>query len=281
MKRGLGKGLAALIPPTSPSIEMVEVDVIVPNPYQPRFAMDRVALEELAASIREHGVLQPLVVTRLETAPDGRSIYQLIAGERRWQAAKLAELERVPVVVKEANPQETLEIALVENLQRADLSPLEEARAYRQLIAEFALTQEGVAQRVGKSRAAVANSVRLLGLSQEIQESLGKAEITEGHARSLLAVRDESLRRRLWQRVVQFGLNVRQTEQAARRLEAGIQRIVEARRISDPETRVVEDRLRTALGTRVSLIRGRKGGKLVIHFYSDEELETLLQIMIP
>ena len=188
-KRGLGKGLEALIPPSParhPGMAEVDLDAISPNPMQPRHPTPLDDLKELAESIREHGLIQPLVVVH-----SGEGAYQLIAGERRWRAAKLAGLTRAPVVIKEASPQQMLELALVENIQRADLNPLEEAEAYRQLAEEFALTQEQIAQKVAKSRVAVANSLRLLRLPDAAKRALADGEITEGHGRALLGVTDE------------------------------------------------------------------------------------------
>jgi ParB family chromosome partitioning protein len=275
-KSGLGKGLAALVPSAGPAIEIVDIELILPNPQQPRSYFDPIQLEELAQSIREHGLIQPLLVTRAEPELSGPPIYQIIAGERRWQAARLAGLEKLPVVVREANSLEALELTLVENLQRADLNPLETAEAYRRLAEEFSLTQEEIAQKVGKKRTTVSNSLRLLALSGEMKHSVATGEISEGHARALLGVPDEGERRRLWERIVARGLSVRQTEEAARRLQRVVKRV---RHAADVETAALEDRLRQALGTKVTLRRGRRGGTLVIHYYSDEELEAILHAL--
>ena len=223
VKHGLGRGLGALIPPSQPSaitsgVKQVPVAAISPNPRQPRHKMDADALRELADSIREHGLIQPLIVT---PAPDSTELaprYQLIAGERRWSAAKLAGLAEVPVIVRGATPQEMLELALVENIQRADLNVLEEANAYRQLMSDFGLTQEQVATKVGKNRATVANALRLLRLGAEAQTALAEDAISEGHARALLTVEDEKQQRDLLRQVLAEGWSVRQTEEAARRL---------------------------------------------------------------
>jgi ParB family chromosome partitioning protein len=277
-QRGLGRGLAALIPTTTaPGIEEVDLDLIVPNPHQPRAAFSEASLQELVQSIREHGVIQPLIVS----AGDSPGVYQLIAGERRLRAARLAGLERVPVVVKEAADRELLEIALVENLQREDLNALEEAQAYRRLADEFGLTQEAIAARVSRSRTAVANSIRLLGLSDEIKGSLAGGEISEGHARALLGLDSEAARREAWRRVVDRGLTVRQTEELVRSWpsngEANPARQA-SQRTHSPEIAAIEDKLRSALGTKVELRRSARGrGRLVVHFYSDEELEALLR----
>lgn len=273
-KGGLGRGLEALVPSYAPEVRAVEIAHIAAGPYQPRTYMDQQALAELAESIRQHGVLQPLLLSRA-TAPQGGPTYRLIAGQRRLQAARMAGLERVPAVILEATPGEQLELALVENLQRADLTPLEEAQAYRRLVEEFGLTQEQVAQRVGRSRAAVANTLRLLSLSPEIQESLARGEISAGHARALLSLPGEGARRRAWLLVRKRGLSVRQTEELVR-WGGGAAPAARAGRPADAETAALEERLRQALGTRVRLTRGRRGGRLTIHFYSDEELEAIL-----
>ena len=271
-RTGLGRGLGALIPEVRPAVEDVDVDLIAPNPKQPRSIFDKDSLAELAASIREHGVIQPLIVSRQE---DGRA-YQLIAGERRLLAAREAGLARVPVIVKEASPQALLELALVENLQRQDLGPLEEAAAFRRLGEEFGLTQEAVATRVGRSRSAVANSLRLLSLPAEIQASIARGEITAGHARAILGVEGAQEQRSLWQRIVQAGLTVRDAETLARR-GAGARPAVRRRSSASSDLAAVEDQLRNSLGTRVELRRGQRGGRLTIHFYSDEELESLVE----
>jgi ParB family chromosome partitioning protein len=277
-KGGLGRGLGALIPAFAPGVESVDVDLIVSNPHQPRGFFDPEALAALADSIREHGVIQPLLVTRVQPEGGGPAVYQLIAGERRLQAARLAGLAHVPVVVKEASSSEVLELALVENLQRADLNPLEEAQAFHRLVHEFGLTQEAVATRVGRSRTAVANALRLLTLSDELKASLARGEISEGHARALLGLSNELERRQAWQKVVERGLSVRDTESLVRHWP-GTRTKAPPRR-PDPDVADLEQRLRAALGTRVSLRRGRRGGRLTIHFYTDEELQGLLDLLL-
>jgi len=291
VKHGLGRGLGALIPPGQPSavtsgVKQVPVAAISPNPRQPRHKMDADALRELADSIREHGLIQPLIVT---PAPDSTELaprYQLIAGERRWSAAKLAGLAEVPVIVRSATPQEMLELALVENIQRADLNVLEEANAYRQLMSDFGLTQEQVATKVGKHRATVANALRLLRLGAEAQTALAEDAISEGHARALLTVEDEKQQRDLLRQVLAEGWSVRQTEEAARRLNerpaatvssprAAVSRRSSSEREMPAATRALENDFRNALGTKVQVFRSRKGGKIVIHFYSEEELGAI------
>jgi ParB family chromosome partitioning protein len=284
-KRGLGKGLSALIPSTegteatAAGLRQVPVDAILPNPLQPRQKQDPDALQELADSIREHGLIQPLIVTEATSDQQvGGAQFQLIAGERRWAAAQQAGLATVPVIVKEATPQQMLEMALVENIQRADLNPLEEATAYRQLIDEFGLTQEEVADRVGKSRVTVTNIVRLLRLPDEVKAALLDGQITEGHARALLAVDDAETMIRLLKVVIGRGLNVRQVEELVRRQAAEIEPQPQASR--SPDTAALEDHFQEALGTKVRLFRSKRGGRLVIHFYSEEELQAIYDAIV-
>ncbi len=284
-KRGLGKGLGALIPASETGPSEVSIDAIVPNPMQPRQKLDPEALEELAASIREHGLIQPLIVSQPRPEPaEGASDakvqrYQLIAGERRLEAAKLAGLTKVPVIIREATPQEMLELALVENIQRADLNPLEQAAAYRHLMDDFGLTQEQVAERVGKSRVTVANSVRLLRLPDEIKNSLAQGHITEGHARAILSLDESEEQRAIWKVILKRGLNVRQTEETVRRLVTG-PRPKRLGQPPPPEVKALEERFREALGTKVQLFRSKRGGRLVIHFYSEEELQAIYDLIV-
>lgn len=285
-RSGLGRGLDVLLSGVqgsdSGAVTEVPVERIVPNPRQPRQRIDPAALQELVESIRQHGLLQPLLVSRLPD--DGSPLggpYQLIAGERRWQAARLAGLTRVPVIVRETTPQGLLELALVENIQRADLNPLEEAMAYRQLIEEFGLTQQQVADRVGKSRVTIANALRLLNLPADVLELLASGAITEGHARALLAAADAAQQQVLARRIVAEGLSVRATEELARRAARSIP---EERPFADgapePYSDDLEAAFRRALGTKVELFRSRRGGRLVIHFYSDEELQRLYDLLV-
>ncbi len=260
--------------PVGAGLFEVSVESISPNPRQPRQDMRADRLEDLAESIRAHGVLQPLLVSSV-----GEGTYTLIAGERRWRAARLAGLDVVPVVVKEATSGEMLELALVENLQRADLNPIEEALAFKSLVEDFGLKQEDVAARVSRSRSAVANSLRLLTLPAQVRESLLLGLIEAGHARAILQVPDEEGQLRLLELTVADELNVRQVEALARRMAAasgqGEQPARPTSAIGDAlydELRTLEDRFRNALGTKVQLSRSSRGGKLVIYFYSEEEL---------
>jgi ParB family transcriptional regulator, chromosome partitioning protein len=273
----LGRGLSALIPQRASGASPV-VDVpltrIAPNPYQPRRHMDDSSLEELAASVREHGVLQPVLVT--ETL-DG---YQLVAGERRVRAARLAGLERIPALVRQLADRDQLEVALVENVQRSDLDPIDEATAYRQLIDEFGLTQERVADRVGKARATVANTLRLLDLHPEVQAAIADDRLTEGHGRALGGLTPDG-QAHVLATVIGQGLSVRQTEELVRRLrEPRPPRSVAPVRTPDPDLERVEEDLRQRLGTKVSVNRSRRGGRIVIEYYSDEELGRLYERLI-
>jgi ParB family transcriptional regulator, chromosome partitioning protein len=275
-KTGLGKGLDALIPskesalPAS-GVRQIPVNSIRANPRQPRSLFDPEELAELAESIRTHGVIQPLIVT----AGEGEAEFALIAGERRLLAARQAGLESVPAIVREATQQELLELALVENVQRADLSPLESAEAYRHLADEFNLSHEDIAARVGKNRTTITNTLRLLKLPEAVRSALADRRISEGHARVLLALPTAQAQSAALQTILMHGLNVRQTEELVRKL-TGQKPPSPPRQPAAPEVEALEERLRDYLGTRVRLNRRGKGGTLTIHYYSDEELDTLL-----
>ena len=278
-KGGLGKGLDALIPgsttPSQPEGGAVELalEQIIPNPRQPRTAMDEGELQNLAASIREHGILQPLLVSH--DPPTGS--YILVAGERRLRAARLAGLEMVPVVIRQTSDQQRLELALIENVQRADLTPLETAEAYHHLIEEFGLTHEEVAQRVGKSREAVTNTHRLVRLPLEIKRGLAEGLISEGHARALLSLesRPEAMLD-VYKTIINNKLSVRQTEAYVKEL-AGSTRLRKAVRKDVPaEVQEMEEDLRRYLGTRIRLRYGKDGGSLTIYYFSDEELNDMI-----
>lgn len=272
---GLGRGISALIPQRATTVVApVEIPLarIRANPYQPRQRVEQDALEGLAASIREHGVLQPVLVT--ETL-DG---YQLIAGERRVRAAQLAGLERIPAIVRQLADRDQLAVALVENIQRADLNPMEEAHAYRQLIDEFGQSQEQVADRVGRARSTVANTLRLLDLEPLVQQAIADGRITEGHGRAMAGL-SARLQTQLVAAIVERGLSVRQVEELSRRARDGNPATPAtngAKRL-DPDLERVEEDLRRALGTKVRLARARRGGRIVIEFYSDEELGRLYE----
>jgi ParB family chromosome partitioning protein len=275
-RTGLGRGLEALIPggeqPFSGGVSSIPADQIVPNPRQPRNRFDPQELAELAGSIREYGVIQPLIVSYDEQS----GMYVLIAGERRLLASRQAGLEHVPAIVREASDQQRLELALIENVQRADLGPLERAEAYRQLSEDFQLTQEEIAARVGKSRETVANTLRLLKLTPAVKQTLAEDKITEGHARALLSLNLPQAQNAALQTVLRYDLNVRQTEELVRKL-SGEKLPARSKPETPPEFQALEQRLQEFLGTRVILHnRQTGGGTLTIHYYSDEELNKLV-----
>ena len=284
---GLGKGLDALIPggdeeeksplaTSSQGIMQVPIKDIKPNPKQPRTQMDEASLEELADSIREHGIIQPLIVAK----DFGRDSYTLVAGERRWRAAWMAGLSMVPVIERTVTEQGRLEIALIENIQRTDLTPLEMAEAYHQLTENFSLTHEQIAQRVGKSRTSVTNTLRLLNLPDQVKKSLAEGFITEGHARALLSLPNGKAQRAALSTILNLDLNVRQTESLVKKLN-GEKPPAVTKTEPAPEISALENRLRSHLETKVSLTPGKKGGKMVIYYYSDEELNNILDKILP
>lgn len=289
-RRGLGRGLDALLssapgqdraadaPARRAGPELLDIDLIAPNPEQPRTDFHPEQLRELADSIRAHGVIQPLVVSRTEIGG-----YRLIAGERRLQAARLAGLATVPVVVREAADADLLELALVENIQRADLNAIEEALAFRRLTADYGLTQEEVARRVGKSRVAVANALRLLALESEIRRSLVAGEVSEGHARALLGLPEGRGRLDAWRTTVKRGLSVRETEALVRRALAATparagRPVATARR--DAQLTSIEGRLRRKLSTRVTVVPQKAGARITIDCYSAEELDHVVVTLL-
>jgi ParB family chromosome partitioning protein len=276
-RTGLGKGLDALIPiSTSAGVTKIGVDSISPNPRQPRSYFNPEEIAELAASIQEHGVLQPLLVTH--AAEEGE--YILITGQRRLMAARQAGLERVPVIVREASDQELIELALIENVQRADLSPLETAEAYRQLAEDFLLSHDEIAVRVGKSRVSITNTLRLLRLPTIVQQALADEKITEGHARALLSLATTEAQVAALNTIIAKDLNVRQTEDLTRKLLGERLKEKLEKLPLPPEYLALEDRLRSHLGTKVNLNKGRKGGSITIHYYSDEELHALIGLIL-
>jgi ParB family chromosome partitioning protein len=282
-RNALGKGLSALIPdaplpppPSEAPVTELEIDALSPNHLQPRLQMDDARLEELTASIRSHGVIQPIVVRK---TGDG---FRIIAGERRWRAAKRAGLTRVPVVFKDVGAehasQHLLELALIENIQREDLNPIDEAKAYRRLVDEFHLTQDAVASAVGKDRATVANTLRLLKLPAEVQNDVASLALSMGHARALLALPAESVQLQAAREVKTRGLSVRETEALVkaslegREIGAPTPRHAKAALAPDVHTRAAEDKLKVHLGTRVRIVRKARGGRIEIDFASEHEL---------
>jgi ParB family chromosome partitioning protein len=281
-KGGLGKGLDALIPGevTDQSANnngpmSIHRDLIVPNPHQPRDRMDSEDLEDLANSIREHGILQPLIVSFDPLT----GMYTLIAGERRLRASGIAGLEQVPVIVRDVSDQERLELALIENVQRSDLSPLETAQAYQELADLFNLSHEEISARVGKSRVSVTNTLRLLKLPDSVLKALSDDTISEGHARALLGLTTSQAQTAALQTVLNQGLNVRQTEELVRKMQGHKPELVVEKPV-DPEIKELEERLQTRLGTKVSLTHGAKGGTVTIHYYSDEELNAIVSSLL-
>lgn len=267
-RRGLGRGLDALLPETEGvrALQDIPVVSISPNPFQPRRRMDEASLRELASSLRRTGVLQPVIVR-----PQGDG-YQLIAGERRWRAAQIAGLERIPAVVREATNAETLELALVENLLREDLNPIEEAEAYQRLLTEFQWSQEELAQRVGRDRSTIANALRLLKLPPLIQEDLREGRLTMGHARALLGLSSPRDQMRLREQIVTRGWSVRSTEQMVRKARGRQGRSPSARR---PELRSIQEGLQEVLRVKVQVTGRLERGRIEIYYSSAEELDEI------
>ncbi len=270
----LGRGLSALIPDVLPPAATeraleIDSDLLRPNKFQPRTTMDEGKIDDLARSIRAHGIIQPIIVRKVDGA------YEIIAGERRWRAAQRAGLLKVPVVVRDIPEERLLAVALIENIQREDLNPIEEAHAYRRLSDEFQLTQEQIADAVGKDRSSVANYLRLLRLPQEVRANLGSGAITMGHARAILGLPDEAVQLRVGRDIVAKNLSVRETEALIKKATATpSEKTTEE---PDVHTRAAEERLRFALGTRVRIARKGKGGRIEIDFTSENELHRLFE----
>ncbi len=277
-KERLGKGLSALI--SSGAMdgegykENFNIDFVEPNPYQPRMDIDPDELIELADSIREHGVIQPLLITRSTESSEGNKFY-LIAGERRYRAAKLAGLEEIPVVIKESSPQQMLELALIENIQRQDLNSLEEAFAFEQLSKEFGLTHKEIAKKVGLSRVAVTNKLRLTALPITVKEYILNGQLSEGHGRALLGISDESSLLATANIVVKRDLNVRDTENLVRKINYGRSGGEKKRNMVSSEEKEIVDMISDKIGSKVKLKKMKKGGKLVIRYKDEEELQNL------
>jgi ParB family chromosome partitioning protein len=284
--RGLGKGLGALLPDMEadfndiPKSE-IDINLIIPNPYQPRQDFSNEKLNELAESIKTHGIIQPLIVR----FKDGK--YQLIAGERRLRAAKLAGLSMVPVVIKELSEQSMIELAIVENIQRENLSPVEEAEAYRRLMNEFYLTQDDIAKKVGKSRPAIANTLRLLNLPKEIQTDLASGTLTMGHARALLSLKTSEEQKNIWEQIQLQQLSVRETEELIRKLNdtSTVSRETKLNKSDsnlerDPNILKIEEELQQHLGTKVAIKNHGETGKIQIDYYSQQEFERIRERII-
>jgi ParB family chromosome partitioning protein len=288
-KSSLGTGLSSLIPEKTRRIgEMsitpanhdnevmkIHVDQIVPNPNQPRYFFDGENLKDLGESIREHGVVQPIIVTRL---PDGK--YELIAGERRLRASKLIGNTDIPAIVREADHQQKFELAIIENIQRHDLNPIEEAKAFKRLLEEFSLTQEEVAKRLGKGRVKIANTVRLLELPVEIQRGVIEGKITEGHARAILGLDNPEKQRALYELILKEKMTVRDVENKVREITVPThQRKISASTIN-PEIQDLENRLQQTLGTKIQIRKKGSAGKILIDFFSDEEFDKIKNLLL-
>lgn len=294
----LGRGLQSLIPPKQKATEVeypkisqplrdrkesvfeIEVGRIKDNPYQPRLAMDEDSLKDLASSVRQHGVLQPVIVTKIIKDTDrGQQVeYQLVAGHRRLAAAKLAGLPNIPAIVRDSTDQQKLELALVENIQRADLNALERAKGFKQLQEEFDLTHEDIGKKVGKSREYVSNSLRLLNLPEEVQRSLSQGRISEGHARSIAGVKNPAAQKALFDEMIANNLSVRQIEQRAREIYVqGHKRQV----AFDPEIKKIAQRLELFLGKKVKIKKSGVGGRLLVEFEDKKDLENLASKIMP
>ena len=276
-RQALGKGLGALIPEKGVPegegkrpLQQCGIEEVQPNPFQPRKTFSDEQLQELVDSIREKGIIQPLLVRRRS---DG---YELIAGERRWRAAQRAGLREIPILVKDVSDSEMLELSLVENIQRENLNPIEEAEAYKRLMEQFHLTQEEISKKVGKDRSTIANTVRLLRLPPEIKLSLAEGKITMGHARAFLSLEGVDKQRLLWKKLLSAGLSVRQTESLVKRLRT---RSSPPPRRSHPEWSALIEELQRALGTKVRILGNRRRGKIEIDFFSPDELDRILELL--
>lgn len=275
-KKGLGKGLGALISSANDENELsgvkeLKINEIEPNVYQPRKKFDDQKLIQLSDSIKEHGIVQPIIVRKEE------NIYKIVAGERRWRAARLAGLNSVPVIIKDVSNKQVMEMALIENIQREDLNPIEEAEAYERLLNEYNMTQEELSKSIGKNRSTIANIIRLLALSKKVKESLIDGEITNGHARALLSIEDEQIQEKICKEIIKKSLNVRETENLVKRIQISNDDNKKVKSV-DENIIKIEDDLKKIFGTKVKLFNKNKKGKIMIEYYSNEELDRLLEI---
>lgn len=282
-KKGLGKGLGGLLgedpelfeKDKSGSITKLKINSVEPNKNQPRKVFDSDKIDALSDSIKEHGIIQPITVTE---GKNGN--YMIIAGERRWRAAKKAGLSEIPAIIGEYTPEEAAELALIENLQREDLNPIEEALGYRQLLETYNLTQEHISQKIGKSRSAIANSLRLLSLDERTKDLVAGGEISSGHARALLSVEDPEIREALAKRITEGGLNVRQAEELAKQLgKKRREKAEKAPTANDIEIERISEKMTSALGTKVKISHSAKKGRIEIEYYGNEDLERLLNLL--
>lgn len=280
-KGGLGRGFGSIINEDAVmSVESVEdvlslrLSVIEPNKNQPRRHFDADKLHSLAESIRQNGVISPIMVTKTDTG------YEIVAGERRWRAAKLAGLTEIPAIVRNYSPQKLTEVALIENIQREDLNPIEEAQAYRALMEDYDLTQEQISERLGKSRSAIANSVRLLSLEDGLQKYVISGQISEGHARCVLSLEGTVLREFLIGRIIEDGLSVRQTEKLAKDLaKAGVPKPQKKTTQTDIQVELIRKSMEEKLGTKVKISHGAKKGRIEIEYYGNRDLDRLLEVL--
>ncbi|MDP4091918.1 MAG: ParB/RepB/Spo0J family partition protein [Bacillota bacterium] len=276
IKKGLGKGLGALITSADMSseesfVKEIKINEIEPNVNQPRKNFNNEKLAQLSESIKQHGVVQPIIVKREDDT------YRIIAGERRWRAARMAGLATVPVVVRDVTNKQLMELALIENIQREDLNPIEEAEAYEKLLKEFNMTQEELSNTVGKSRPAIANSLRLLNLSETIKNFLINEELSSGHARALLAIEDKKLQEKAVEEIISKSLNVRDTEKLIKKLLTKSK--PKKADLLKEEYADIEEKLKNIFGTKVKLLSNNKRGKIMIEYYSNDELERILELV--
>ena len=276
MAKGLGKGINALFPGESlasaETVEQIHMKSIKPNPYQPRKVFDEEAIQELSDSIKEHGILQPIIVRKKGTT------YEIVAGERRFRAAKLAGLDELPAIIRDLTDQETMELAILENLQREDLTPIEEAEAYNKLMENLKMTQEQLAFRLGKSRSHIANHIRLLGLPQKVREMLVDGSLSMGHGRTLLGLRKKGQILLVAEKVLKEGLNVRQLERLVQKLNEDVPRETKTE-TKDLFLEERESHLREFLGTNVKIKKAKNKGKIEIEFFSEDDLERILELL--
>jgi len=276
-RRALGKGIGALIPgreiTAQENIPQLKLEQIRPNPFQPREEFDAQGLEELMQSIREKGIIQPVLVRRRG------DFYELIAGERRFRAAQMLKLEEIPAIIKDVEDEDSLELSLIENIQRQDLNPIEEARAYKYLIDKFNLTQERVSEVLGKARVSITNTLRLLNLPQEVQEEMRKGRISFAHGRALLELTDANQQRRLAQQIISNGLSVRELENLVKKHRPKTSGPQVKRTSGEPYVAVLEEELQHILATKVRIIKRKKRGHITIEFYSQEDLERIVKRM--
>lgn len=274
IKKGLGKGLGALISSADTEnvgVREIKINEIEPNAGQPRKYFNDDKLTQLAESIRLHGIVQPLIVKREEDT------YKIVAGERRWRAARLAGLETVPVIIKELSSKQVMEIALIENIQREDLNPIEEAEAYEKLISDFGMTQEDISVAVGRSRPAIANAVRLLTLQEKLKNFVINGDLSSGHARALLSIEDKESQLKASEEIISKGLNVRETEKLVKRVLSKKEKKTPKK--LDEDYLAIEDKFREILGTKVKIVRNNKSGRIMIEYYSVDELERIVELI--